>query len=41
VQSDRARPLLADVAAIAEGRDMYGPDGYVTWSAELLTRIGG
>ena len=40
-QSDRARPLLAEVAAIADGRDMYGPDGYVTWSAELLTRIGG
>lgn len=35
----RARPLLADVATIAEGRDMHGPDGYVAWSAELLARI--
>jgi predicted ATPase/class 3 adenylate cyclase len=38
---DRARPLLAEVAVIADGRDMHGPDGYTTWSAELLTRIDG
>jgi class 3 adenylate cyclase/tetratricopeptide (TPR) repeat protein/KaiC/GvpD/RAD55 family RecA-like ATPase len=37
--SERAKPLLAEVADIAEGHDMHGPDGYVTWSAKLLDRI--
>lgn len=38
-EPDRARPLLAEVATIAEDRDMHGPDGYVAWSADLLARI--
>lgn len=38
-EPDRARPLLTEVAELAEGRDMHGPDGYATWSAELLARI--
>ena len=33
------RPGLAEVADIAEGHDMHGPDGYVTWAAKLLDRI--
>jgi tetratricopeptide (TPR) repeat protein len=37
--TDRARPLLIEVATIAKGRGMDGPDGYVAWSAKLLDRI--
>ena len=37
--TERAKPMLAEVAEIAKGRDMHGPDGYVTWSAKLLDRI--
>ncbi len=37
--TDRAHRLLVEVADIAEGRDMHGPDGYVAWSAKLLDRI--
>lgn len=38
-EPERAKPLLAEVAESAEGRDMHGPDGYVTWSATLLDRL--
>jgi hypothetical protein len=31
--------MLAEVADIAQGRDIHGPDGYVAWSAALLDRI--
>ena len=37
--TERAKPLLAEVADLARGRDMHGPDGYVAWSATLLDRI--
>lgn len=37
--TERAKPMLAEVADLAEGRDMHGPDGYVAWSATLLDRI--
>lgn len=37
--TERAKPLLAEVADLATGRDMHGPDGYVAWSATLLERI--
>ena len=39
VNPSRAKPLLAEVAELADGRDMHGPDGYATWSADLLARI--
>ena len=35
----RARPLPAEVADIAVGRDMHGPAGHVAWSATLFARI--
>ncbi len=38
-EPDRARPLLVEVAERAAGRGMDGPNGYVTWSAELLAEL--